>query len=127
MADYSFATDDVFPSQDGLEVEESWVDGVAVLAAVGTVDLLTAPRLNEAIIAAAAKSPTGLIIDLSKVDFLASAGISVLITARTNVTQNARFGVVAAGPATSRPITLLGIEITLYRTLDDALHDLSSA
>jgi anti-anti-sigma regulatory factor len=83
--------------------------------------------LNEAIAAAAAKSPAGLIIDLSKVDFLATAGISVLVTARTNVTPTARFGVVADGPATSRPITLLGIEITLYRTLDDALHDFSSA
>jgi anti-sigma B factor antagonist len=127
MAEYSFATDDVFPSQDELEVQESWVDRVVVLAAVGTVDLLTAPQLNEAIAAAAAKSPAGLIIDLSKVDFLATAGISVLVTARTNVTPTARFGVVADGPATSRPITLLGIEITLFRTLDDALHDFSSA
>jgi anti-sigma B factor antagonist len=126
MAEYSVATDDVFPSQDELEVQESWVDRVVVLAAVGTVDLLTAPQLNKAIAAAAAKSPAGLIIDLSKVDFLATAGVSVPVTARTNVTPTARFGVVADGPATSRPITLLGIEITLFRTLDDALHDFSS-
>jgi anti-sigma B factor antagonist len=116
-----------FPSQDGLNVEEFWRDRIVVLAAVGAVDMLTAPRLTDAIAVAAAKSPAGVIVDLSNVDFLATAGMNVLVAAHAKVAPNARFGVVAAGPATSRPMTLLGIEITLYRTLEDALDDLTSA
>jgi anti-anti-sigma factor len=116
-----------FPGQEELEVEEYWLDQIVVLAAAGAVDIVTAPRLTEAISVAAAKSPAGMIIDLSKVDFLASAGISVLVATHAKVTPNARFGVVADGPATSRPITLLGIGITLYRTLQDALDDLNTA
>jgi anti-sigma B factor antagonist len=116
---------DDFPSQ--LDVEEFWLDQIVVVAAVGAVDMFTAPRLTEAIGVAAAKSPAGMVVDLSKVEFLASAGICVLMAAHAVLTPNARFGVVADGPATNRPITLLGIEITLYRTLDDALQDVSRA
>lgn len=117
---------DVFSGRDGLDVKEHWRDRVVVVAASGTVDGLTAPQLTEAIRLAAAQSPAAVIIDLSKVDFLASAGLSVLTATHTEVTPHARFGVVADGPATSRPITLLGIDsvVTLYRTLDEALHDL---
>lgn len=118
---------DGFSSQDELDVEEYWLDQIVVVAAAGVVDMLTAPQLTEAISVAAAKSPAGVIVDLSKIDFLASAGISVLVAAHAAVTPNARFGVVADGPATSRPITLLGIEVTLYRTLQDALDDLNTA
>jgi anti-sigma B factor antagonist len=113
------------PSQ--LDVEEFWLDQIVVVAAVGAVDMLTAPRLTEAIGVAAAKSPAGMIVDLSGVEFLASAGMSVLVAAHARLTPHARFAVVADGPATSRPIRLVGIEITLYRTLDDALQDVSSA
>jgi anti-anti-sigma factor len=131
MGKHSAAADDAdaFSSQDGLEVEEYWLDQIVVVAAAGAVDMLTAPRLTEAIGVAAAKSPAGVIVDLSRVDFLASvlAGISVLVAAHAKVTPNARFGVVADGRAASRPITLVGIETTLYRTLEDALHDFNIA
>ncbi len=130
MGKHSAAADDAdaFSSQDGLdEVEEYWLDQIVVVAAAGAVDMLTAPRLAEAIGVAAAKSPAGVIVDLSRVDFLASAGISVLVAAHAEVTPNARFGVAADGPGTSRPITLVGIESTLYRTLEDALDDFNIA
>ena len=131
MGKHSAAADDAdaFSSQDGLEVEEYWLDQIVVVAAAGAVDMLTAPRLTEAIGVAAAKSPAGVIVDLSRVDFLASvlAGISVLVAAHAKVTPNARFGVVADGRAASRAITLVGIEIALYRTLEDALHDFNIA
>ncbi|HEX4394689.1 MAG TPA: STAS domain-containing protein [Mycobacterium sp.] len=129
MGKHSSAANDSdgFSSQDELDVETSWLDQIVVVAGAGVVDMLTAPQLTEAINVAAAKSPNAVIVDLSKVDFLASAGISVLVAAHATVTPNARFGVVADGPATSRPITLLGIEVTLYRTLQGALDDLNNA
>jgi anti-sigma B factor antagonist len=55
-------------SQNGLNVEEYWRDQIVVIAAAGTVDMLSAPRLTDAIAVAAAKSPAGIIVDLSNVD-----------------------------------------------------------
>jgi anti-sigma B factor antagonist len=129
MGKHSLRADHVdgFSSLDELDVKEYWLDHIVVVEAVGVVDMLTTPALSEPIGVAAAKSPAGVIVDLSKVDFLASAGINVLVAAHAEVTSNARFGVVAEGPATSRPITLPGVEITLYPTLKDALQDLNTA
>jgi anti-sigma B factor antagonist len=127
--DMDFAADDPDGSlgRENLNVEQYWLGQVVVIAVSGAVDMLTSPWLNEAIDAAAAQSPLGMIIDLTKTDFLASAGLSALVRAQQNLTPTARLGIVADGPATSRPITLVGLDsvLTLYRTLDDALHDIS--
>ncbi len=98
-----------------------------MLTVAGEVDMLTAPQLSEAIQTATAAKPAALIVDLSKVDFLASAGMTVLVGAQADVTAPTRFGVVAHGAATSRPIKLMGIDsvLPLYSTLDDALSDIA--
>lgn len=110
----------------GFDVVERWVERIVVLTAVGDLDMLTAPVLTDAIQAAMRTGPSALIVDLSTLDFLASAGMSVLITAQRTTLLPSRFGVVADGPATRRPLELVGIDsiVSLYRTLDDALEDL---
>jgi hypothetical protein len=57
------------------------------------------------------------------VEFLASAGLSVLVNGQAEVVPPTKFAVVADGPATSRPIKLMGIDsvLSLHRTLDNAL------
>jgi anti-sigma B factor antagonist len=105
---------------------------VVVVAVSGAVDMLSAPRLTAAIATAAATAATAataLIVDLSEVEFLACAGMSVLIAAHAGLTPTVQFAVVADGPATRRPLTLVGIDtmVALYRTLDDALRALTDA
>ena len=120
---------DAFVGSPGLIAEHRWVDHVVVVAVSGEVDALTAPAFTAAIgEARAGSSPTGLIVDLSRVSFLASAGLGVLIATRDEVTPNARFGVVANGAA-ARSITVLGLDavIAVYRTLGDAVGDLGGA
>ncbi|MCV7060602.1 STAS domain-containing protein, partial [Mycolicibacterium vaccae] len=73
------------------------VDELVVLSVSGNVDMLSAPWLTEAIDAALAKRPAGLVVDLSRVDFLGSAGISVLMTTHGNMGDSGRFAVVADG------------------------------
>ena len=109
-------------------VQQQWVGRVAVVAVSGVVDLLTAPQLERAIRAALDKKPTGLLVDFSEVEFLASAGMGVLVAIHDEVTPDTRFCVVAEGPATSRPLKLVGIAdlITLYATRDEALSALSA-
>ena len=90
------------------------------------VDMLSAPELTEAICDALRNAPTGLIVDLTEVNFLASVGMSVLVAAQEAADAlSVPFGIVAEGAATSRPIRLLGIDaiLVLYPTLGDALRD----
>jgi anti-sigma B factor antagonist len=106
---------------------ESEVEGLAVVAVSGSVDMLTAPGLTEAIESALTKKPKGLIVDLLKVEFLGSAGISVLMKTRDDLGDSIPFCVVADGPATHRPLTLLGINemMSVCRRLDDAVSKLT--
>jgi anti-sigma B factor antagonist len=100
-----------------------------VLTVSGEVDMLTAPQLAEAIHTALSARPAALIVDLSKVEFLASAGMTVLVSAQAEVAPPTRFAVVAHGAATSRPIKLMGIDsmFPLYSTLDSALDGIADA
>lgn len=94
-----------------------------VVSVVGTIDMLTAPLLVESIEFALANGPTYLVIDLSAVEFLASAGLTVLLQTHHRSATTTRVAVVADGRATSRPMTLLGLDrtLTIYSTLADAL------
>jgi anti-sigma B factor antagonist len=115
---------------ESCEISTSYVGRVAVVAVSGTVDTLTAPRLAAALDAALADSPTALIVDLSQVVFLASAGMGVLLVAHDKAARSsAGFGVVAATPVTIRPMTIVGIHqvFSLYETLDDALRGVGEA
>jgi anti-anti-sigma factor len=108
---------------------EKWVERVAVVAASGELDMLTAPQLRDAVQSALSKTPSGLIVDLTQVDFLGSAGMQVLMEAhnQTSGTQT-RFAVVADGSATSRPLKITGIAdvIDLFSSLDDALENFTA-
>ena len=113
--------------KDDFNAYESLVDGLVVVSVSGSVDMLTAPGLAESIDSALANKPNGLIVDLSKVEFLGSAGISLLMKTRENLGDSIPFCVVADGPATHRPLTLLGINelMCLCRRLDDAISKLT--
>lgn len=111
------------------EVGQHQLDQAVVLSVSGEIDMVSAPQLGEAIHTALAAGPSALIVDLSKVDFLASAGMTVLVTAQAEVAPPTRFAVVANGPATSRPIKLTGLDsvVSLYSTLDSALSRIAEA
>jgi anti-anti-sigma factor len=99
---------------------------VVVLAVRGDVDALSAPRLIEAIGTELEAAADALIVDLTDVDFLASAGMTVLLEGHQAAGAKA-FAVVADGPSTSRPLKLMGLdqELRLYPTLAAALNDLA--
>jgi anti-anti-sigma factor len=105
------------------EVSERLIGQVAVIATSGVVDMITAPQLEDAIKAALAKSPQGLVVDLTDVEFLASAGMGVLVAAHDAAPDGVPIHIVAEGPATSRPLKLVGIAdiVPLHATLDEAL------
>ena len=109
-------------------VEEEWIDRVVVVSASGVIDMLTAPQLEQAIREAIEKKPAGLVVDFTAVEFLGSAGMGVLVAVHDDVTPDIGFCVVAEGPATSRPLKLVGIAdiIQLFATRNEALATLGA-
>jgi anti-sigma B factor antagonist len=98
-------------------------NGVTVVSVGGEIDLSTAPAFEAAIVGALAEEPPVLVIELSAVQFMASAGLRILVATQEKASKCAQIAVVASGPATSRPIELSGLDkmFALYPTLDDAL------
>jgi anti-sigma B factor antagonist len=127
MNEPRMADGDQSPSQPAFAVEQSRIAGAVVLSVRGDVDALTAPRLTEAILGALPEPPSAMIVDLSDVDFLASAGMTALVTGNERTAPGARFSVVADGSGTSRPLKLMGLDgvFALYPTLDEAVSALS--
>lgn len=111
------------PENPGLSVRVEPLDGAVVLSVSGEIDLVTAPQLGESINAAMAQEPPTLVVDLSNVDFLASAGMAVLLGCNQKAKGKIRFRVVAAGNATFRPMELTGVpdEIAIFPTREEAL------
>lgn len=109
-------------------IGEEWSGRVAVLSVSGVVDMLTAPQLEEAIAASLSQAPAALIVDLTEVEFLASAGMGVLVGAHDQLPEGVKFAVVAHGPVTSRPLKLVGIAdiVDLFETRDEALAKLDA-
>ncbi|CQD22468.1 anti-anti-sigma factor [Mycobacterium europaeum] len=110
--------------------EEFWVNrrdaGEAVILEVsGVVDIITAPSLATHIDVALSGTPAVLVIDLTEVDFLSSAGITVLVEVH-RLTQDSptSLRVAADGSATSRPLHIVGLDevIDLYPTVNQALE-----
>jgi anti-sigma B factor antagonist len=115
-------------ARPSLDLRIRSVDGVVVLAACGELDALTAPQLADAISTSLMDTQTAaVVVDLLDLQFLASACMTVLLDGHRTSSQLAkRFGVVADGPGTSRPMKIVGLDrvLTLHATLKAALSSM---
>lgn len=95
---------------------------VVVTVNGGEIDMASAPTLRWAIHEVMSQGVTALVIDLSKVAFLASVGLMVLLSTQERLADARRFAVVADG-AVARPIHLTRLDevISLRPTLDEAI------
>jgi anti-sigma B factor antagonist len=115
------------PLPPGLQIARREVDGTLVIAAIGEVDLDTAPALGAAIKACideAGGKPC--ILDLTAVTFLNSAGLTMLLQAadRAEEVREPLRIVVDANRPVIRPIQVTGLdnELSLYHTVDEAVR-----
>ncbi len=103
-----------------MHVEVDILDGCIVCRPVGTIDAYTAPRLREAM-AVLAPAPN-LVVDLSAVSFIDSAGLTVLVAGIRRVRE--RGGAVAVASARNhvrRVLETVGFErVAPMRTTVDA-------
>lgn len=115
---------DAYPLADTMSTSVATHDGATVLTVSGEVDLATASALETAIEGILAAKPTALIIDLSGVSFLASAGMAALVAAHQRAGEATTIAVVAEGPATSRQLKMTSLDqvFALHSTLAAALE-----
>lgn len=105
------------------DVAVQWHDDVVIVTVSGELDLATAPQLAESVELILERGPKAVVIDLSAVSFLASAGMSLLASTHKKLGATAGFAVVADGPSTGRPLTLVGLDevFGIFATVDEAL------
>jgi len=115
-------------SEPALIVTEEYSDIATVLTVAGDIDMMTAPQMQGRVDAVLSRRPSALVIDLSDVAFLGSAGIGVLVQVH-NDDRDMSFAVVARGPATSRPLHLLGLDklFQIYPSVADAINGMGLA
>lgn len=104
-------------------VTSEWTGQTLLLGVSGEVDLLTAPKMEEALTEGLEHEPDTLVIDLLSVSFLSSAGLSTLVRCNQLAGEKTRCRVVAEGAATLRPIELMGLdnELDIYPSRETAL------
>ena len=103
--------------------------GSAMLAtASGRIDLSNAEDFTAALSAALYESKTALILDLSKVDYISSAGLrSLMITLKASKTGNKGFGVAALQPMLAEIFTIARLSqvIPIFQTTREAVAKLA--
>jgi anti-anti-sigma factor len=104
-------------------IDEHWRDATVIISCAGELDMNTAPDLERRIAAALQSGPTAMVVDLTRVGFLASHGMGVLVAANTHCSPRVRFAVAASGRATRRPMQLMGIVdvIDVHDTVEEAI------
>jgi anti-sigma B factor antagonist len=86
-----------------LAVERSRSDGYELLTVEGELDIVTAPRMIAALNEAVADMSRPLVVDLSRVVFMDSTGLALLINARRRVVRRGQgFAIVCPGGPISR-------------------------
>ncbi|WP_410672455.1 STAS domain-containing protein [Amycolatopsis sp. cmx-4-68] len=105
---------------DGVQLET--LGDALVLRVSGALDLALAPKVRQLVDRAQRLAPSVLVIDLTEVDFLASAGMAELVRAHRLIAPMA-VRVVARGRVTLRPLELtrLADELVIVPTLSAAL------
>lgn len=118
----------VLGDRPALVVQRRAAAGVVVLSAIGALDMFTVEKFRHAVEEVLQRRPSALIVDLTRVYFLASAGVGALVDIGCGADQMS-FALVTGGPATSRPLAVLSIDtvIGVYGSVAEALLGLGFA
>ena len=93
-------------------------DGVVTVTVVGEVDTFTAPVLRSTLDSQLEQQPRELVIDLSGVQFLGSAGLAVLVeTQKSARAREVALRLIATTRAVTRPLEVTGL-IDLFTIAD---------
>ncbi|MCE5291254.1 MAG: STAS domain-containing protein [Nocardiaceae bacterium] len=111
---------EIQPTDVGLWTEQSVVRDALVLKVFGYIDLSTAEVLENALAKILDDLQSLLVIDLSQVEFLGSAGLSILARTHQRLSAPQRMAIVVNNIA-ARPLEITGLDkvLSVYEDLDD--------
>lgn len=97
------------------------VDDIVIVTVHGEIDMASAPHLQSALEKVLRDAPPTVVVDMSNVGFLGSAGLSVLLAA-SEATGSGGLRVVPS-VAARRPIEVTALDrlLTMFDTVDAAL------
>lgn len=120
------AVTDPATAAPGLEVIARLASAdTVVLLVTGEIDMLTAPALDRRLTESTVGGHRRVVVDLTGVTFLSSAGITILVQhTATAAERGVRLPIVATGTAVLRPLELTGLvtELDLHGTVDEAVE-----
>jgi len=98
-------------------------DGAVVVELAGELDLYNAHSVRDALLGQAERAPKRLVVDLSRVTFIDSTGIGVLIEARSRLANRQAFLLASPRLETRRALEISGLNrhFAVHETLDEAL------
>ncbi|MDQ6776068.1 MAG: STAS domain-containing protein [Actinomycetota bacterium] len=99
-------------------------DDATVVSVSGELDLVSSTGLEEALEQLDGSEPPFVILDLSDVEFMDSAGLAVVVRAHQRAdSAGTRFAVVSAVPQVRRLLSLTGMDerVTVAQTPEELL------
>jgi anti-sigma B factor antagonist len=111
-------------------LDESVDECTHVVAPHGEIDALTAPKLGRRLLGLLDEGKTGLIVDLSRVTFMDSTGIGVILHAlRRLAMSGGRLVLVCPTDRILRPFQITGLvgRLQILRSREEALGVLATA
>src|SRR5699024_2717541 len=108
-----------------LSVTLDWHGATAVLTLVGEVDVVTVSRFEEKLSSALGERPEALVVNLEKVEFFASTGLSALVAAQQRAGEHTAVRAVATNRTVLRPLEATGLDgtVPIYRSVESALGE----
>jgi anti-sigma B factor antagonist len=110
--------------------DESVGERSHVVAPSGEIDALTAPQLGSRLLGLADDGKTDLVVDLSKVTFMDSTGIGVILnTLRSLASRGGRMVLVCPSERILRPFQVTGLvnRLQIVGSREEALGRLATA
>jgi anti-sigma B factor antagonist len=114
--------------QDHVTVTVRSSQGVTVLEVSGEIDMATGEALTVPLSTHLDAAPSGLVLDLTKVEFIGSTGLAVLAETHQRTRDGmTKLGIVANTPIVLRPLEIAGFLefLPIYPTLAAALHEVA--
>jgi anti-anti-sigma factor len=111
-----------------MNLNQKGVGSATLAMAAGRIDLSNADDFTAALSAALTQSKAALILDLSKVDYISSAGLrSLMITLKASKADNKGFGVAALQPMLAEIFTIARLNqvIPIFQTTREAVAKLA--
>jgi anti-sigma B factor antagonist len=96
---------------DQLTISVSPAPGYVVVSVAGEIDIATAAQFRERLASVIGGGARRVVVDLSRVTFMASAGVAVLMGMhRVLAGQSGSLVVAAPSPAVGRVLSLVGLD-----------------